>query len=137
MKRKLFLLFALLSALLLLSACNDSKKPVYHTVTFNSNGAEEFQSRAIEDGNLIIEPQVPTRAGYTFLGWYNGDTKWDFDSMKVTSSITLTANWARITYTVKFDSNGGSPVEEQIVESGNFAVKPADPTKENSRFIGC
>ncbi len=39
-------------------------------------------------------------------------------------------------YTVIFDSSGGSNVQEQIVKKGEKAVKPADPTKENSEFLG-
>ena len=135
MKKKLYLIFSLVCLLLLLAACGE-KSPTYHSVSFNSNGAEEFQSRAIAHNDLVIEPQVPTRIGYAFLGWYKGDAKWNFESDKVTESFTLTAKWKRITFAVKFDSNGGSTVEEQVVESGNFATKPSDPTKQNSRFVG-
>lgn len=39
------------------------------------------------------------------------------------------------TYIVSFDSNGGTEVAEQIVEEGNLAVEPKDPTKENYEFI--
>lgn len=135
MKKKISLILGLVVMLMLFAACGD-KAPVYHTVSFNSNGAEEFQSRAIAHNESVIEPQVPTRVGYSFLGWYKGEQKWNFETDKVTESFTLSAKWKRITFNVKFDSNGGSAVEEQVVESGNFAVKPADPTKQDSRFIG-
>ncbi len=135
MKKKISLIFGLGLMLLLLAACGN-KMPTYHTVSFNSNGAEEYQGRAIEDNHLIIEPQVPTRVGYTFLGWYKGDTKWNFETDKVTESFTLSAKWKRVTFNVKFDSNGGSAVEEQVIESGNYAVEPTAPTKKDSRFIG-
>ena len=135
MKKKIFLIFAVISLLLLLAACGKGD-PSYHIVSFNSNGAEEFQSRAILHNDLIIEPKVPTRVGYSFLGWYNGDEKWNFETDKVRETMTLTAKWSRITFTVKFDSNGGSPVEEQIIEAGNFAVKPDVPNKQDCRFVG-
>ena len=40
------------------------------------------------------------------------------------------------TFTVSFDSNGGSTVESQIVEDNDKAVKPTDPTREGFVFDG-
>lgn len=42
----------------------------------------------------------------------------------------------KVTYTVKFDSDGGSEIASQTVESGNTASKPSDPTKANYNFAG-
>ncbi|MBO7122866.1 MAG: InlB B-repeat-containing protein [Treponema sp.] len=39
------------------------------------------------------------------------------------------------TYTVAFNSNGGSDVASQTVTSGQTASKPADPTKEHFKFV--
>ena len=36
---------------------------------------------------------------------------------------------------VIFDSNGGTAVAEQTIKNGDKAVKPTDPTKENSEFV--
>lgn len=40
------------------------------------------------------------------------------------------------TYTVTFDSNGGSNVTTQIIEQGQTATKPEDPIKEGFKFLG-
>ena len=40
------------------------------------------------------------------------------------------------TYTVTFDSNGGSAVTAQSIEAGQKATKPADPTKDGYDFKG-
>ena len=40
------------------------------------------------------------------------------------------------TYTVTFDSAGGSAVTAQTIEAGQKATKPADPTKANYAFAG-
>ena len=40
------------------------------------------------------------------------------------------------TFKVTFNSNGGSEVPSQTVESGKKAIKPADPTKEDCAFAG-
>ena len=39
-------------------------------------------------------------------------------------------------YTVTFESNGGSEVEQQIVEEGMNAVEPEAPVKEGYTFVG-
>ena len=39
------------------------------------------------------------------------------------------------TYTVMFNSNGGSTISEQVVEEGNSATKPIDPKKDGYIFI--
>ena len=39
-------------------------------------------------------------------------------------------------YTVKFDSDGGSKVEDQTIEEGKNAIKPNNPIKTNCSFGG-
>ena len=41
-----------------------------------------------------------------------------------------------VTFTVTFDSAGGSAVDAQTVESGQPATKPADPTMDGYTFMG-
>ena len=38
-------------------------------------------------------------------------------------------------YTITFDSDGGTTIEEQIVEEGNVVTKPSDPSKEKYIFV--
>ncbi len=71
-------------------------------------------------------------------GWYT-DTActqlYDFNA-PVESNITLYAKWVDRTYTVTFDSHGGSEVESQVVAYGKTASKPANPTKSGYVFSG-
>lgn len=41
-----------------------------------------------------------------------------------------------VTYTVTFDTDGGSSVADQVVNAGAKVVKPADPTKTDNTFAG-
>lgn len=41
-----------------------------------------------------------------------------------------------LTYTVTFDSNGGSPIDDQVILNGGKVTRPADPTKEGFLFDG-
>ena len=51
-----------------------------------------------------------------------------------TSSPTVvsTSSEPKAKYTVTFNSDGGSPVDAQVVEEGEKATKPSDPTKEET-----
>ena len=89
--KKRILIFALaIFTLLTLTSCG--KK---FTVTFNADGGKLAGEATVQvkKGKTISEPTAPTKEGYTFAGWYNGETKYDFSS-KVTSDITLVARWS-------------------------------------------
>ncbi len=66
-----------------------------YNVTFNSNGGSEVSSVTVPENGKITEPEAPTREGYNFVGWYNGNAKYNFDTA-VTKDITLTARWQKI-----------------------------------------
>jgi uncharacterized repeat protein (TIGR02543 family) len=112
-----------------------------YTVTFDSNGGSTVSSQTIEDGQTATEPTDPTRNGYTFDGWYINSaltTPYNF-STAVSSNMILYAKWieeAAATYTVTFQTNGGSSVSTQTVEDGQRATKPTDPTKDGYAFDG-
>lgn len=107
-----------------------------YSVTFNSDGGSSVDTQVVEDGELAIEPPIPTKDDFIFLGWYHGSDLWDFNTNIVTSNIILTAKWKAKTYTVKFDTNGGTPVADQMVNNGGFITKPTNPIKDALIFEG-
>ena len=46
---------------------------------------------------------TPYKTGYTFLGWYNGETKVE----AITADVELTATWEAVKYNVTWDLVGG------------------------------
>ena len=63
-----------------------------NTVTF-MNGDSRYALEVVASGNKVVAPVfTPLKAGYDFVGWYNGDTKYEFNQT-ITSDITLTAQW--------------------------------------------
>lgn len=62
-----------------------------YTVTFDTAGGSEIQPQVVS-GTPAAKPEDPTREGYAFRGWYQGDTKYTFEEI-VTENITLTAKW--------------------------------------------
>jgi uncharacterized repeat protein (TIGR02543 family) len=90
---------------------------IIHTVTFDVNGGNTLDpgqgARTVNHNVAIGTLPVPTRAGYTFNGWYtlaSGGTQYA-DGTAVTADITLYAHWSTGTYTVTFDVNGGNALD--------------------------
>ena len=110
-----------------------------YTVTFNSNGGSAVKAQTVKSGAKASKPADPAKAGYAFKGWYSDKSltkAYDFNST-VRSNLTLYAKWEKkATYTVTFNSNGGSAVKAQSVSSGARASKPANPTKAGYAFKG-
>lgn len=106
-------------------------------VTFDNEGTRT--TAIIDNGVKLTAPAAPTKEGYRFGGWYYDNSgskaKWNFDTDTVTRAMTLTAKWVQ-TYTVAFDTNGGSAVAPVTVDAGSTATKPADPMKSGYTFGG-
>ncbi|WP_202915194.1 InlB B-repeat-containing protein, partial [Paenibacillus paridis] len=115
--------------------------PTGYKVTFNENngGVDPVADlNEVSPGSTIARPEV-TRDGYLFAGWYkegNYITLWDFDTDTINANTTLYAKWTP-TYTVVFDSQGGSSVESAPgLLSGATVPKPSDPTRAGYAFSG-
>lgn len=75
-------------------------------VTFDSDGGSEVTAQTVKKGEMASMPANPEKAGYTFLGWYDGETKYDF-SKSVEKNITLVAKW---------DGSGLKEVQETLLD---------------------
>lgn len=105
-----------------------------YTVTFQSEGGSEVASQ-IRANTPADQPADPTKEGYTFIGWYKGEEKWNFADA-VTEAMTLTAKWQLNQYTITFDTAGGSEVPSITQDYGTAITPPAAPTKTGYTFAG-
>lgn len=105
-----------------------------YTVTFQSEGGSEVASQ-IRANTPADRPADPTKEGYTFIGWYNGESEWNFET-PVTADLTLTAKWQINRYTITFDTAGGSEVAPITQDYGTTITAPANPTKTGYTFAG-
>lgn len=126
---------------------SDASKKVYQ-VTFKDSGST-FATDYANSGDTATKPTDPTQTGYTFGGWYSDENlgqEWNFDT-PITEDIPLYAKWTVCTYTVTFDTNGGTINSGNITEYtyGEGAKLPTDVTRpgytfggwyENSNFSG-
>ena len=105
-----------------------------YTVTFQSEGGSEVASQ-IRANTPADQPADPTKEGYTFIGWYKGESEWNFET-PVTADLTLTAKWQINRYTITFDTAGGSEVPSITQDYGTAITAPANPTKTGYTFAG-
>ena len=71
-------------------------------ITFESDGGSYVEPLFVPKGKNYAAPTAPTKPGYDFDGWYNGETAFTFGS-SLTEDLTLTAHWTEkkdVQYTV-------------------------------------
>lgn len=102
------------------------------------DGDSEYAKQVLPSGTLATRPDAPAATpGCTFGGWNKADgTAWDYASDKVTDNITLYAKWAANTYTITFDTAGGSEIATITQDYGTVITAPEAPTREGYTFTG-
>ena len=106
------------------------------TISFDADGGTEVQSVEVKKGGKIVLP-VTTKEGYILDGWYIDTTKVGKDTT-YDKDVTLRAKWiseTAKTFTVTFDSDGGTAVETITVECGKELSLPTNPTKTGYKFL--
>ena len=116
------------------------QKNTSYTILFETDGGSLVESQIVKKGEKVKKPNDPTKDGYMFVEWvYQGEI-YDF-SLEVTKDLTLSAKWVEVreeieTFIVKFDSDGGTTIANQLIEKGEKVRKPVDPIKDNHTFKG-
>ena len=142
-KKKLLIIVGSVAAfivisLIILMIANNNKKPITYNVTFETSGGTLVSSQQVKEGEKVKKPVDPTREGYIFSEWSYKNKSYDFN-LEVTQNLVLLAKWVEIkedveTYIIKFNTDGGSIIPDQVVEKGKKVEKPIDPTKDGYTF---
>ncbi|MDR0637472.1 MAG: InlB B-repeat-containing protein [Spirochaetaceae bacterium] len=108
-----------------------------YEVTFDADGGTPAPAKqTVIQGEKAPEPAKPTKDGYIFAGWYNGDTAWNFGTGTVTEDITLKAKWTEAV-TVTFNTNGGSAIDPvTVAKGGSVFLGNYQTTKAGNVFDG-
>ena len=105
------------------------------------NGTVNKTSFTMHNGHAVgtLPTPVSSRKDYVFTGWYTaktGGTK-VYSTTKLTKSMTLYAQWKKITYNITLNANGGSVGTSKIVVEydGKLGTLPT-PTRTGYTFTG-
>lgn len=115
-----------------------------YSIKYNANGGSGAPSSQTKwyGTTLTLSSTKPTRTGYTFKGWAtsaSGSVSYASGaSYTSNASVTLYAVWQAITYTVKFDANGGSgaPGNQTKTYGTTLKLSTTTPTRTNYTFKG-
>ena len=123
--------------------------PDEYSIFYDSNGSTDgsvpTDVEAYTEGETVTvlgNTGSLAKTGHDFDGWnlatdgsstaYQADQTFNMG----TENLTLYAQWTVNSYTVSFDSNGGSPVDSITQNFGTAITPPAEPTKEGYTFAG-
>ncbi len=111
----------------------DNKTPTY-IITWK-NGDTVLETDEVLEGTVPeYNGQVPTKDGYTFIGW--------LPEVKAASSNTIYIAQFKVNepetpkFTVTFVDYDGTVLDTQAVEKGGDATAPSDPKREGFVFTG-
>lgn len=115
-----------------------------YTIKYNANGGSGAPSSQTKwyGTALTLSSTKPTRTGYTFQGWAtsaSGSVAYAAGARyTANASITLYAVWKALTYTVKYDANGGSgaPSNQTKTYGVTLTLSSTKPTRTNYTFKG-
>ena len=107
------------------------------TVTFDTDGGAPVPEELyfLSTGGKVAKPANPTKTGYAFTDWYDGDTVYDF-SQTVTKDLTLKAHWLK---TIPGKGTEESPYQISNAEELNIfrnIVNGTDGQTQNTGACG-
>jgi uncharacterized repeat protein (TIGR02543 family) len=110
---------------------------ITNNVSFESNGGSPVVPQEVTIGDYATKPPDPAKDGNSFMYWCSDaglTQEFLFASTPVNYPMTLYARWAVNVLTITFNANGGSDVEDQLVEYNKLAVYPPIPSKDGALF---
>ncbi|MGY3778577.1 InlB B-repeat-containing protein [Isobaculum melis] len=112
---------------------------VIHFDTAGGTGVASITAKTHE--SVDIDAQITTKAGYTFEGWYDGDTQVSGVITMPAGGLNLTAKWFAEDQLITFDVNGGDSTtqpEDMILATGETLDLDTltEPTRTAYEFAG-
>ena len=112
--------------------------PNNYTISFNSNGGSAIASVTLPYLTELPSFSEPTRTGYAFIGWFSDSAfsePFSLTTMPL-GGMTLYAKWQIQSYTLTFDTQGGTEIPEQTLIYNTSLIVPTEPFKEFYDFVG-
>jgi uncharacterized repeat protein (TIGR02543 family) len=110
-------------------------------VTFNTNSGTAVTATTTRTTGVLPNTFTTTRAGYTFLGWFDNDAlagsaiSFPYTHGK-TANFTLYAKWDANTLNVSFNTNSGSAVTATTTRTAATLPTSFTTTRAGYTFLG-
>lgn len=87
-----------------------------YEITFLMNGSTSHNDmkKTVTYQESFILP-IPTKRGYTFLGWFLDGQLFEENVWKITHDVTLEARWEKSTYVITFETGYETTISTQTV----------------------
>lgn len=106
-----------------------------YNLNFETNGGSSIDSTYYSSNQVPSQPETPTRAGYTFIGWYldeNFTTPYAFLT-PLTANTTLYAKWKIKSYKITVKDDDGNTLTAISVSHTDIPERPLSVEKELSK----
>ena len=94
--------------------------PYTYTITFDADGGELAEYTMTVGYEQPYTLPVPTKTGYTFTGWYNGETRVSDGTWNEASDATLTAGWTAAVYNAVLNDISGTLDHIDVTFNPNY-----------------
>lgn len=125
-----------------LSSAEVTVNSTSHTLTYSNTGSTTgtAPSPRVGNGTVTLESNSGNlgKVGHTFVGWATSANQTTAlpSAYNLAADVTLYPVLVPNTYTVTFDSQGGSSVANATFTHGNSFTYPSNPTKSGYSFLG-
>ena len=108
-------------------------------ISFDTDGGSEINGYYAITGTTINLPSAPTKQGFDFEAWKYGDETYaaGAEFFVLDEDVQFVALWLsqNLRY-VTYETNGGSEIEQSIVEDGSKLTAPKQPKRPGYLFGG-
>lgn len=115
------------------------------TYSFNFANCGNVETITAKPGDSVIDEikaLEPIKKGHSFKGWRDADGKFYANNSALASAypnmtdkdLTFVAEWDTNSYTIKFNTNGGSKIDSITLPFGSIIEAPAAPTRTGYTF---
>jgi uncharacterized repeat protein (TIGR02543 family) len=104
---------------------------IKYTVSFDTDGGTSINSFELAPGTSISMPKAPTKTGYTFMGWDK-----EAPTVMPSENLSFKALWKINSYTVTFNTLGGSNIANETYDYNTLVKVSHQPTKNYNTFEG-
>lgn len=110
------------------------------TVTYLDDSNNLIEAIVYNENTLIQKPSNPIKVGHTFVGWFFGQTLFNFDE-PITRNLVLKAKFeeniqTNEKFTVTYLDDLDNLICEEEYNKNTLIQKPSNPTKEGHSFVG-